>query len=110
MMPSPAAILERAIDDASLPAGAHPAAQGGGRGLLVALINDLFEVRDHYRRAGQHASGRGKWGRQRAADLAWLASEADLHFSFIFCCRHLELNPEGVRLAYHGGHRPPRTG
>jgi hypothetical protein len=91
----PSTLFEDAEDDLPILAPALP--HTGCRGLLVALLQDLFQTQQQLRRRKPgYFYGRA----QLARDVAWVASEDTDPFSFRWVCEHLGLDPAQVRRRY----------
>jgi hypothetical protein len=91
--------LARAVDPESVGPTSAPALPLSYRRLLTALLEDCFLCRD------SHSVNCRK---QRAQDEAWLRSQDDGPFSFVFVCEQLDLDPAAVRAAYFVAHANER--
>jgi len=76
----------------------------GCRALLLAMLQDLFAVRDTLNRISLGDARYHVLTGVSASDREWLASESDAPFSFLWICHHLGLDPDFLRRCYHHGH------
>ncbi len=85
-----------------LPPEPCPSVPTGCRVLLLAILEDVFLVRETLARIAPEAD-RHRYRSlctQAAKDREWLAADNDAPFSFLWLCQHLALDPDSLRHSY----------